>query len=189
MRFYGSDVPGRASGSADDLLERVGNLARKKETKIVVLDDLQVLGNTSNGTAANQVKYLSEVLAGATFLATINTGSKCAVLDRDKGGDQVRKRGTWHTMKASKLTKDEWLPVLAGFEKQMPWCTTQTPLLKPHATLLHDITEGSAGVLATLLRDITTELIETNTTGEDTLTEELIRCVADEMVHDAALAA
>lgn len=187
MRFYEADV--RGSTSTDDLLERVGKLAKKRKTTLVVLDDLHALGNGSTGTAANQVKYLSEVLDSATFLCTINTGSDCAVLDQNKGGDQIRKRGSWHSMKPYNSAQKEWLSVLSKFERLMPWCTEQRTQTKDHAALLHDITEGRTGILATFLRDITTEMIETNTDGEDLLTEELITYVAKEMVTYDLLAA
>ena len=171
VKFCGGRVKDR--DTADILLNRVEEQVQDFGVKLIVLDDLH---NLRGKGVATELKGLYEHLENTAMLFT-RTYDDCAALDSKQGGDQTNHRTIPYELTAPATSSREWMKLLAQFEGVMPWCNDGTPQLVKHAELIHHRTAGRTGDLTMLLQFITTNLIRTNTNGQDLITEELIKSI------------
>ena len=178
VKFCGGRV--RDKDKADTLLPRFEEQVEDFGVKLIVLDDLH---NLRGNGVATELKGLYEHLENTALLFT-RTYDDCAALDSNKGGDQTNHRTIPYELNAPAASSREWMKLLAQFERVMPWCNDGSPQLRPHSELIHHRTGGRTGDLTMLLQFITTNLIRSNTNGEDLITEELIQSITLPKDHE-----
>lgn len=196
LAFYLADD--QQSGTGPDMVQPVARLVKKHQTKLIVLDDLHTLPNEKGGIG-NHLKHFRDVCGEAIFLYTATQkerrkhGGKpepaAAALRDETGGAQINARATVLRLDPHSLDND-WLRLLQQFEKAMPWCyDRRKPQLHQHASQIHELTGGRCGLLAELLSETTSLLIEANSKSEDRVTEELLNEAGNEIADAARIAA
>lgn len=172
------NVP-NASGSAEDMSERLADATMKFGIKFIVLDDLHRLNETlRKDHAANELKTMMESAKRTTFLFTTTDRNTCAALN-GPGHEQITRRITWLDHRPVKRNSDQWKAALAHWEDHMPLCYDRKggPMLEPLSSYLYDRTGGHLGHLATLLRRGAAHAIQSPKITDERLTTDILNTV------------
>ena len=166
LRFYRTEP----KGTATDIMAALQKKVLLHKTKIIVIDDVN---NFKCKDAAIELKVMYENLKTVMFLFA-RTNDNCPAFDPKNGGKQNMERTKFQKIKEPSVTSEAWEDLLAAFEGAMPLINPSHGLLLDHSELIHERTLGKTGRLSDLVIELVLELAETNTNGEDAITEEMI---------------
>lgn len=183
-------LPVRKSDTETDLAAMLQEALHAMETKIIVLDEIQMLNGAESTLrpAVNNLKDLTNYFEGTIVYSGLNLeGSGLLFGD---AGLQLKQRvfkvdAMDFSGKSDRLSAPEvaeWSNIVCGFTRELPLYATSTDVAAADCTWLHGFTGGNIGTLKAVMFDAARSLILQN----DPLREDITREVLAESIRDYA---
>lgn len=172
-------LPFKNSDTETDLAAMLQATLPAVFTKLIVLDEVQMLGNAASLSrpAVNNLKDLTNYFEGTIVYSGLDL--KDSELLQNDEGLQLKRRVfnvevTDFTAKMTAQKTDEWAKIVAGFAEELPLYATSPQLLRAEADWLHWFTGGNIGTLKAVLLDAAASLILEDKPGQETITRGLL---------------
>ena len=172
-------LPFKNSDTETDLAAMLQATLPAVSTKLIVLDEVQMLGNAASLSrpAVNNLKDLTNYFEGTIVYSGLDL--KDSELLQNDEGLQLKRRVfnvevIDFTGKLTERKADEWSKIVAGFAEELPLYATSPQLLRAEADWLHGFTGGNIGTLKAVLLDAAASLILEDKPGQETITRGLL---------------
>ncbi|MEN8582137.1 TniB family NTP-binding protein [Burkholderia sp. RS01] len=172
-------LPFKNSDTETDLAAMLQATLPAVSTKLIVLDEVQMLGNAASLSrpAVNNLKDLTNYFEGTIVYSGLEL--KDSELLQNDEGLQLKRRVfnvevIDFTGKMTDKMTDEWAKIVAGFAEALPLYATTPELLSAEAGWLHWFTGGNIGTLKAVLLDAAASLILEDKPGQETITRGLL---------------